>query len=498
MAKVELSIESCHVSDNSAKDNGGGICCWLSTTNLEGCEIARNSAKLGAGCYFYSDSNATLEFCSLTENKASLEGGAIYALSGALTLLDVAIKENFAENDGGGICCWGSTTNLERCEIIGNLSRTGAGCYFYSDYNTNNTKLHLCTLTENIASGQGGAIYSSKGFLIVDKVVANANEADSGGAIAYSGTQVNLVQSRFCGNRAKNNGGALYSLAFSSCDVINCVFGKNYAPGVGGGICCLNYTKMKNSILWENVAKKGGQIALVSNAAFDVDYCDVQGGQAAVDKEPASQLRWGKGNIDVDPLFVDPGHWGSKPDPNVVVSPDSPDAVWIDGDYHLQPNSPCINAGDPNGDYKGWRDIDDRCRVVNAINMGIDEEDCFPAKYSTYPDWILLGAPDCWCAPSCGEGYQCDGDADGKPSPYPGLYRVFNADLQCLVANWKKPPNDPNFNPCCDFDHKAQGIPKYRVFTNDLNILVTNWKKKDRGTPFDPKTQLPGDCPRSE
>jgi hypothetical protein len=84
-----------------------------------------------------------------------------------------------------------------------------------------------------------------------------------------------------------------------------------------------------------------------------VDYSDIQGG-------------WpGEGNIDSDPCFADPGHWADANDPNVAVEPNDPNAVWVDGDYHLKsqagrwdPNSgtwvqddvtsPCIDTGDPN------------------------------------------------------------------------------------------------------------------------------------------------------
>ena len=73
----------------------------------------------------------------------------------------------------------------------------------------------------------------------------------------------------------------------------------------------------------------------------------------------------GEGNIDVDPLFANPGYWADADDPNIVVEPNDPNAVWIDGDYHLKSQagrwnpvskswvqddvtSPCIDAGDPN------------------------------------------------------------------------------------------------------------------------------------------------------
>jgi hypothetical protein len=72
------------------------------------------------------------------------------------------------------------------------------------------------------------------------------------------------------------------------------------------------------------------------------------------------QKDWpGEGNIDIDPLFADPGYW----DPN--GTPDDPnDDFWVDGDYHLKSEagrwdrgegrwmkddatSPCIDAGNP-------------------------------------------------------------------------------------------------------------------------------------------------------
>jgi parallel beta-helix repeat protein len=60
----------------------------------------------------------------------------------------------------------------------------------------------------------------------------------------------------------------------------------------------------------------------------------------------------GTGNINSDPLFVDANNY----------------------DYHLDANSPCIDAGDPNGTYTGEMDIDGEIRVQRAvIDMGADE-----------------------------------------------------------------------------------------------------------------------------
>jgi hypothetical protein len=105
---------------------------------------------------------------------------------------------------------------------------------------------------------------------------------------------------------------------------------------------------------------------------------------------------------------------------------------------------------------------------------------------------VALGKPDCWCWP-----YQCDGDADGGTETFFN-YRVYGKDLGLIVDNWKREIDDPLLDPCADIDHKSETFFSYRVYGKDLATVVTNWKKKDRSEPYDPATQLAGDCPRPE
>jgi hypothetical protein len=132
------------------------------------------------------------------------------------------------------------------------------------------------------------------------------------------------------------------------------------------------------------------------------------------------------------------------------------------------------------------------CTVVCAQVV-----DCFPSTYTTFNDWKTLNKPNCWCGiywaqdpdPLKKWRFQCDGDADGATD---GAVknRVYLADLNLLIANWKKKIADPTLNPCADIDHKPEGAVKNRVYLADLNIVIANWKKKDAG--------LPGNCPRAE
>jgi hypothetical protein len=100
-------------------------------------------------------------------------------------------------------------------------------------------------------------------------------------------------------------------------------------------------TVLSGAIVWGN--KLGG--IHDEGGAVTVRYCAVQGGYE------------GEGNIAADPLLVDAAN----------------------GDYHLRPDSPCIDAGDPGFPLRqgGW-DIDGAFRIFDYhVDIGADEfHDC--------------------------------------------------------------------------------------------------------------------------
>jgi hypothetical protein len=121
---------------------------------------------------------------------------------------------------------------------------------------------------------------------------------------------------------------------------------------------CYTDPTVTNCILWGNTPEQIWGCAVVSY------YCDIQGGYR------------GTGNINADPLFIGPngldGIGGTADDEEYTV--------------HLSPTgSPCINAGDPSGDYSGQVDIDNQPRVAyGRVDMGADE--VFPIFGDSEPD----------------------------------------------------------------------------------------------------------------
>jgi parallel beta-helix repeat protein len=133
----------------------------------------------------------------------------------------------------------------------------------------------------------------------------------------------------------------------------------------------------------------------------------------------------GPGSISVDPYFAAPGYWADANDPNIgIAEPNDPNAVWIDGDYHLKSQagrydpttqawivddvtSPCIDAGDPNspigeepepnggiinmGAYGGTKEAGKSPSGLQAKYSGGTGEPNDPYQIATAEDLMLLG-----------------------------------------------------------------------------------------------------------
>ncbi len=174
---------------------------------------------------------------------------------------------------------------------------------------------------------------------------------------------------------------------------------------VGGGALHFegNSCSIKNSIFWNNSASLGSQIN-ISSATLNISYSNVDGDDAgiALGEYGDGTLNWLSGNINADPLFI-----------NSVTE-----------DYHLQPNSPCIDTGTdsdtPTHDKDGnLRDnnpdmgaYEFYCELTPEICDGLDN-DCdgiIPADETTDAD---------------GDGFvACNDCDDTDPAINPGAQEV--------------------------------------------------------------------------
>ncbi len=183
---------------------------------------------------------------------------------------------------GGGIFCNSSSPNLQNVTITNNSTTyNGGGIYCH----TSSPNLENVIISFNSANSQGGGIYSHY----------------------YSPSLQNVTIS---GNSASQNGGGIYCQG-SSPSLMNVTISGNTSNYPGGGIYCYGSSpSLINSIMWNNSPQ---EIYIWLSGSVTATYSDIEGSWT------------GTGNIDSDPLFVNPSS----------------------GNYHLQATSPCIDAGDP-------------------------------------------------------------------------------------------------------------------------------------------------------
>jgi hypothetical protein len=171
----------------------------------------------------------------------------------------------------------------------------------------------------------------------------NTAQYGGGGMVNFESAPV-LTNCIFSGNSSASNGGAMKS-SYSGPKLVNCTFsGNTTSSGYGGGIYN-SYVEfsLTNSIMWgdtpDEIYTSYGDLTVIT-------YSDIQGGYI------------GEGNLNIDPLFVDP--------PN--------------GDFHLSADSPVIDMGInsapnlPVYDFEGDpRTLDGNGDGTAIVDMGVDE-----------------------------------------------------------------------------------------------------------------------------
>jgi len=401
------------------------------------------------------------------------ETGTVWFKNGedtASVLAGVTVK-----NGSPGVYCWYSTPTIRNC-IIEDCDYYGIWCC-----RKNCSSCLPAHITGNIVRSNGVGIISGKASAIIENNWVYNN--DTGVLIGSTFSPVNVQNNTIVGN------GAIGIQANSKVTPVNCIVWGNDSNDLVNCVAtysCIEDVNDANGV--GNISGDGNEPAFVNMYDFH-DVTDSNGTTTTVVVSDASLY-------DVNDVieYADDAVVRTVTDVNtgtgVITFENALDSNSVIGmrihnwgvgvtdvneDLHLEIDSPCIDAGDPNGDYGGEVDIDGDVRVMCTVDIGADEVECFPSEYSAYAEWVTMGQPDCWCY--CWE-YQCYGDADGADTGDPNYYRVSQADLDLLNANWKKKIDDPNLNPCADIDHKAH-LRGYRVYTGDLNILQANWRKTD-------------------
>ena len=181
----------------------------------------------------------------------------------------------------------------------------------------------------------GGGVFHHAGVTTISnaKITNNYALTQHGGGIAVfvGGTVLNNVEVSY--NTAEYLGGGL-AIYESEVDLLNTTFSNNIDHANNSAIWSSNSTaSLVNSIVWDNQPNQ-------LEGAYTITYSNIP--------DNTEIFGDGEGNINTDPLFVDPGN----------------------GDFTLSDGSPCIDTGTADIDGDGEDDLSVALTIEGIITQG--------------------------------------------------------------------------------------------------------------------------------
>ncbi|MFH2069886.1 MAG: FlgD immunoglobulin-like domain containing protein [Elusimicrobiota bacterium] len=251
-------------------------------------------------------SSSTIKGFTITNGNTPEHGGGIFCFASDVNIIENIIINNTAAStglprNGGGIYCSGSG-KITRNVISNNQAQEGGGITCYG-----NAPDIVGNLINNNNSWAGGGIYVHTAWeqkyytvKIYNNIIVD-NAASYGGGIKVTGADWASVYPQIINNTIRKNGNHGIYNTYADPTLINNIITENMGYGIYSYVG--SYTDRGVTVTYSDVW---------NNTLGDYYGCPP-----------------GVGCISSDPLFV-----GGTP-----------------FNYHLQPNSPCIDAGDTAPEY---------------------------------------------------------------------------------------------------------------------------------------------------
>jgi len=347
------SIENNLVLRNSVDGSGGGIQCNECTPVISDNVVMDNVAAHCGGIYCL-DSNATVVGNSVSQN-VSYNGGGIGIDGSSAELRENLVSFNGALDSGGGIYCDLSEVDIADNLVSFNAAYYGGGLYLYrstADIRDNTVHENTAGDPSSTSWGIGGGIYCRESSSVIDGNVIRGNSIlGAGGARAHGPISTDVPE--------QGSGGGIYCRSCSPV-LTNNLIALNSCLLFGGGFYFEDhsYPIVRNCTITQNSAPWGGGISGAPDTRAEIFDCiisyngdDLRSCTATYscigDTEDA-----GEGNIHDHPLFT----------------------AGPLGDYYLDPDSPCIDAGSQSAYDAGlyrWRTTQaDGTPDTGTVDMG--------------------------------------------------------------------------------------------------------------------------------
>ncbi|MHC4757931.1 MAG: right-handed parallel beta-helix repeat-containing protein, partial [Planctomycetota bacterium] len=288
------------------------------------------------------------------------DGGAIVAFQGVSALIiNNLIENNGAQAYGGGLHLrqW-SDGVIENNQILNNGSALGAGLHITFTSNPNIKNNLIKGNSAGLLGGGGIYIYNESEPLVENNIITE-NDCINGAGIAVYNDSNPIIRNNLI---YKNKNGAGIRVRGGSAPYIyNNTIVSNTAQSYSGGV---DYTFDSSGELVNNIITSSGS-----------------GYGIYVDQEITPLIRnnnvWNNSAGNYGPSIAD------KTGQNGNISSETRFINSADADFHLNYDSICLDAGDPNYSYilSGEQDFENNPRNMGqATDMG---------AYETWPVWNI-------------------------------------------------------------------------------------------------------------
>jgi len=386
---------------NGSSINGGGVNIWFSSPSIENLIVKENvvtnyvldNGGGGIKCVAGNPviNNSIIKNNSIYGNRA-YGGGMFFELSSAI-LRNIVVDQNYSDDAIGGLHIESSFLKIDSIIICNNISNGAVGGIAIS---RSNAILNNAEIYNNVANSQGGGMGIGESTPIFNNVIIRNNHSDYRGGGLDIGLYTDL---RNCNNViVKDNtadlwggGISIYANGDSTVYLSNVLVSGNWAGNGGGGVYFRNQKPVLNNVTIVNntCPNRGGGIfaralnfenhsflinCIVRNNSIEqihfedseltVTHCNIEDSLNGIIND-SSVVNWLNGNIDKDPIFTD----------------------TLNGDYTLQPGSPCIDTGIDYFEWRGrvWLNLPPGSYIGSAPDMGSYEFDPTSGMIKNHP-----------------------------------------------------------------------------------------------------------------